>query len=34
MTLVDAFVTQLEGRLEPVAVEKGTCTRVWFPLAA
>jgi two-component sensor histidine kinase len=32
MTLIDAFVVQLDGRTEAVDVERGTCTRVHFPL--
>lgn len=33
LTLVDAFVSQLFGRIEPCHVERGACTRVCFPLA-
>ncbi|WP_046869263.1 sensor histidine kinase [Microvirga massiliensis] len=33
LTLVDAFAQQLAGRVERDPVEKGTCTRVCFPLA-
>ena len=33
LTLVDAFVTQLFGRIEPCEADRGTCTRVCFPLA-
>jgi two-component sensor histidine kinase len=33
MTLVDAFVVQLDGHLETVEVDKGTCIRVTFPTA-
>jgi two-component sensor histidine kinase len=32
MTLVDAFAGQLDGRVEPLALERGTGTRVCFPL--
>ncbi len=33
LTLIDAFTQQLAGRVERDLVEKGTRTRVWFPLA-
>ncbi len=33
LTLIDSFAQQMNGRVERDEVEKGTCTRVWFPLA-
>jgi two-component sensor histidine kinase len=34
LTLVKAFIGQISGQVEPCEVERGTCTRVHFPLVA